>query len=139
MPDPLEVLGGRAPRHAEDLVALSQQKLREIRAVLARDAGYQGTAPVHPTFTAARAASRVSTSVCSSGISGSHPVACRMRVASPSIRGISAGRIRSARDSTSIAHRANETIWASTSLIATERPDATLYVPGSTDSSSKSV
>jgi hypothetical protein len=39
MRDALEVLGARAPHHADDAIAFREEKLREIGSVLARDAG----------------------------------------------------------------------------------------------------
>ena len=41
--DSLEVDGAAAPHHADDLVALGQQQFREVRAVLAGDAGDECT------------------------------------------------------------------------------------------------
>ena len=40
--DALEVLGARAPHHADDTIALLEQQLGEIRPVLARDPGDDG-------------------------------------------------------------------------------------------------
>jgi hypothetical protein len=44
--DALEVLGARAPHHAGDLVPALEQQLREVRAILAGDAGDE-RAPIH--------------------------------------------------------------------------------------------
>jgi hypothetical protein len=40
--DAIELLRRRAPDHAVHLVALLEQQLREVRAVLARDSGDEG-------------------------------------------------------------------------------------------------
>src|SRR5437867_3729818 len=86
--DPLQVLGRSPPGHAEDLVALVKQELGQVRTVLAGDAGDQRTSSAHATLRAARTASSMSATVCSSGISGCHPDASRRREASPTMRGI---------------------------------------------------
>ena len=49
--DALEVLGAGAPDHADDAVALLEQQLGEVRAVLAGDAGDQRPSACDPHFT----------------------------------------------------------------------------------------
>src|SRR6476646_3195545 len=128
MGDPLNVLRRRSACHAEDLVVLVQQELREIGAVLTCDPGDEGAWTTHETDAtlAFLAASRVSARVRSSEISGTQPVAARRREGSPATRGMAAGRSLASSCSTCTGTLARSTSSSSTRRIGTGLPDATL-------------
>src|SRR5262249_44940817 len=127
----LEVLGRGAAVDPVDLVALVEQQLGEVRAVLARDARDQ-CAPrfahygILPIATRSRAVSRVSAGVRSSGVSGPQPGRAPSFTGSPQTTATSDARIRPGSGSTVTGTRHSATSRSTTSRRDTARPLATL-------------